>query len=175
MKALGYVKKVTVGILLFIFLSFTLLMTVMLLSANDYGITEFGDTTLVIVKDDFSSDNYEKGDLVFVEKTRVENIKVGDEVFTYKLERNNQITINLGSVEEVFEKERAIAFKNGATYAEELIIGKSDKIYKGWGSFLSVVHSKWGFLFIILVPNFLIFIYVLAALFAEIKYGKVKN
>ena len=39
------------------------------------------------------------------------------------------------------------------------------------GSVLSLLQSKWGFLFTVLVPCFLIFIYEVYSLIIEIKYG----
>ena len=58
-----------------------------------------------------------------------------------------------------------LCIKNGIN---NLINKKYEKI----GTFLSVVESKWGFLFIVLVPSFLIFIYEVYSLIIEIKYGK---
>ena len=53
----------------------------------------------------------------------------------------------------------------------EFVAGRPQKVYEGLGIFLSVVESQWGFLFIVLVPCFLIFIYEVYALIVEIKYG----
>ena len=68
--------------------------------------------------------------------------------------------------------EDAIAFKNGGTYSSQFIIGTGYKIYPGLGKILSIIESKWGFLFIILVPNFFLFIYQLYSLIIRIKYNK---
>ena len=65
----------------------------------------------------------------------------------------------------------ALSFENGDTYSMKFVAGKPTNVYEGIGSFLSVVESQWGFLFIVLVPCFLIFIYELYALIIEIKYG----
>ena len=68
MKALKMIKSVFLGILLFVYFVFVIAMTVLLLNFNDYGVTEFGDTSLIIINDEISNDNYEKGDLVVVKK-----------------------------------------------------------------------------------------------------------
>ena len=57
MKALEKIKKVIIGILIFIFSCFALVMTVLLLNFNDYGVTEFGDKSLVILTREISSKN----------------------------------------------------------------------------------------------------------------------
>ena len=57
----------------------------------------------------------------------------------------------------------------------DFVVGKKDKVYKNVGKYLSVIESKWGFLFIILVPCFFIFIYEIYALIVEIKYGADKD
>ena len=50
------------------------------------------------------------------------------------------------------------------TSANEKVIGKV-------GGILKFLESKWGFLFIVLVPGFIIFLYEIYALIVEIKYG----
>ena len=53
----------------------------------------------------------------------------------------------------------------------KFVIGEKIKVIKHLGGFLSIVESKWGFLFIVLVPSFLIFVYEVYSLIVEIKYG----
>ena len=50
MKVLKIIKKVILTILLVIFFAFTITMTILLLSYNKYGLTQFEDTTLLIIK-----------------------------------------------------------------------------------------------------------------------------
>ena len=79
--------------------------------------------------------------------------------------------LQIGTIGEVYVEENAISYENGETYSYEFIAGKTEEVHAGVGTFLSVVESKWGFLFIVLVPCFLIFIYELYSLIIEIKYG----
>ena len=53
----------------------------------------------------------------------------------------------------------------------EFVAGVGTKSYEKIGTALSVIESQWGFLFIVLVPCFLIFIYEVYSLIVEIKYG----
>ena len=172
MKVLEKIKKIIIGILIFIFSCFALFMTVLLLNFNDYGLTEFGDKTLVILTREISSENYKKGDLVIVEKVAYDAIKEGDEIFAYSVENNGKVDIEVGIVKDLYQTEKTIAYKNGAAFSQEYIIGKATDTYHDIGLYLSFIESKWGFLFIVLVPCFIIFIYEIYALVVEIRYGE---
>ena len=72
---------------------------------------------------------------------------------------------------QIYLEEDAIAFENGSNYSMEFIAGTPEKVYNDIGLYLGIIESKWGFLFIVLVPSFLIFVYELYSLIVEIKYG----
>ena len=171
MKTLEKIKKIFIGIIIVIFSCFALCMTILLLNFNDYGVTEFGDKSLVIIAREISSENYKKGDLVIVEKVAYDTIKEGDEIFAYSVDGKDKVNIDVGIVKDLYPSEKAIAYKNGSGFSEEYIIGKATKTYNGIGTYLSFIESKWGFLFIVLVPCFIIFIYEIYALIVEIRYG----
>lgn len=170
-KVVKTIKSAVSFILFTIYFVFALVMTVLLLNFNDYGITQFGDKSFILVNSKISNEQYKKGDLVIAEHIKVEDYKVGDYVFAYKIGADRLPTIQLGKVGNVYLEEDAIAFENGETYSSEYIAGKSIKQYDKIGSYLSLIESKWGFLFIVLVPVFLIFIYEIYSLIIEIKYG----
>lgn len=171
MKKLKIVKKVLFTIIAVVYFTFALCMTILLLNYNDYNVTQFGDTSLIILNRDVSMDGYQKGDLVLVESVELSDINVGDTIFAYKVDSNGYPQIQIGIAGQVYEEEEAISFENGDTYAMQFVAGRPTEVYNDIGSFLSVVESQWGFLFIVLVPCFLIFIYELYALIIEIKYG----
>ena len=100
-----------------------------------------------------------------------EDIKVGEYIFTYKVGRDHVPVVQLGKVGSVYADEDAISFENGETYSVEFIAGRPVSQHEKIGGILSVIESKWGFLFIVLVPVFLIFIYEIYSLIIEIKYG----
>ena len=172
MKALKVIKRVLVSIVLLVFFAFTVTMTILLLNYNKFGITQFDDTSLLIIKKGFTSETYQKNSLVIVESKEIKDYQIGEEVFVYHLDGHGGVNIELGVVGQVFEEDDAITFSNGNTYSSEFIIGSGEKIYPNIGKYLSIVESKWGFLFIILVPNFFLFVYQLYSLIVEIKYGK---
>ena len=55
MKVLKMVKKIIIGIVLVVFFAFTITMTVLLLNYNKFGVTQFDDTSLLIIRNGFSS------------------------------------------------------------------------------------------------------------------------
>lgn len=171
MKTVKIVKKVLFTIIAVVYFSFALCMTLLLLNYNDYNVTQFGDTSLIILNDDVKVDGYKKGDLVLVESKELDEISEGEVVFAYRIDSNGYPQIQVGKVGEIYPEEEALSFENGDTYSMKFVAGKPTNVYEGIGSFLSVVESQWGFLFIVLVPCFLIFIYELYALIIEIKYG----
>ena len=175
MKVLTFIKQLFVGIIGIAFFAFAITITTLLLNFNDYGVTQLGDNSLVIIKDRMAFDKYDKGDLVLVKAVALRDITIGDEVFIYKITKTtngkNKVSIDLGIIGAVHEDDDAVSFETGETYSSEFIIGKASSIYNNVGTYLSIVESTWGFLFIVLVPSFLIFVYEIYALIVEIKYG----
>ena len=170
-KVLETIKKILIGIVGTAYFLFALAMTILLLNYNDYGVTQFANKSLIIMTDNVASEKYKKGDLVIVESKKVDQIKTGQEVFTYRIDSKGIPMIQIGKVGEVYVKDNAIAFENGETYSMEFVAGIGIKSYEGLGTALSIIESQWGFLFIVLVPCFLIFIYEIYSLIVEIKYG----
>ena len=81
-KVIDIFKK----ILIVIYLIFTIIMTVLLLNFNKYVVSQFDETSLVIVKKSFASETYKRGSLVVVESKKIEDYKEGEEVFVYHLD-----------------------------------------------------------------------------------------
>lgn len=175
MKVLKAIKNIIIGIVGAAFLIFTLFISILLLNYNEYGVTQFGDTSVIIIRDEISSNNYKKGDLVLVKAKKPQEIKVGDEMFAYYIDYNNKPLIDLGIVGTVAEDGTGFAFENGSAYSMKFSIGEATKVFHKVGTYLSIIQSKWGFLFMILVPCFLIFVYGIYALIVEIKYGNLEE
>jgi len=175
MKVLKMIKSIILGILLVVYFTFVIAMTILLLNFNDYGVTEFGDKTFIIINDEISNENYKKGDLIINKKQKLENLQIGQDLFTYKVDSKGNVTIDLGKVGNIYPEEEAVSFENGSTYSLDFIAGIPQEKHESIGTFLSVVESKWGFLFIVLVPSFLIFVYEVYTLIVEIKYGQEED
>lgn len=175
MKVLNAIRKVVLGTIGVAYFAFALVMTIFLLNYNDYGVTQFGNTSMIIISDEVANEKYDKGDLVIVEFKKLEKLKLGDEIFTYRVDSKGAPHIQIGKIGEIYKDDNAIAFENGETYSTEFMAGVATNKHPGWGTFLSIVESQWGFLFIVLVPCFLIFIYELYSLIIEIKYGSEED
>ena len=171
-KVFETIKKVFLGLLLAAYFVFVIAMTLMLLNFNQYGVTQFGKKSLIIIRDRVSNENYKIGDLLVVESMKLDEIKEGQEVFVYRVEHSGSVTIDVGNVDKTYSDENAISFENGATYSMDFVVGQNTKTYNDIGKYLAIIESKWGFLFIVLVPCFLIFVYQIYNLIVEIKYNK---
>ena len=165
-----------IGILILIpFVIIAITITVLLLNYNDYGVTELGDKTLVIVNDDSLSPNYKKGDLIVVEKTAFEAVNENDYIFFYEENREKKtILINYGRVVSktmVNEMEYTYKLEGDVDLSSQYVIGSRSnaKVYKGLGSVLSVLESRWVFLIGIIIPMLFIFLFELYSFVLEVK------
>ena len=171
MKVLKKLKTFFVGLLVLAFFIFATAMALVLIYRNKYGVTQFGDTSLVLINTQNSSEKFKKGSLVLTESKKLQDYKIGKEMFVYVVE-GKIVHIEFGKLGVVDSDNKRIVFENGRIFKDEFIIGQPTKSYEFMGTFLSVVGSTMGFLFVILIPCFLIFIYQIYALVVEIRYGK---
>ena len=77
--------KRAIGAILFVVYSIiAITVTVLLLSYNDYNISEVGGYTVYVVKDDALEPEYEQGSILLIKSTSDKHVKVGDEAFFYR-------------------------------------------------------------------------------------------
>lgn len=167
------VLKIIGVILLVIYVGIAILLTFLLLKYNDYNITEVNGKSFIIVKDDDLKPSYNKGDLVIVNRGDNSDIKPGDKIFFYDVD-DDKVTVNLGNVIDksvVNEKEVTFVMDGDYPISSEYVIGKSStsKSYSNLGSILSVLESRYGFLFIVIFPILILFIYEIYAAIKELK------
>ena len=105
MKKLKIVKKVLFTIIGVAYFAFALCMTILLLNYNDYNVTQFGDTSFIILNKKVSMEGYQKGDLVLVESLELEDIKQGETIFTYKVDSNGYPQVQIGVVGEIYPED----------------------------------------------------------------------
>lgn len=172
-------KKFFLNIIFIIYLIIAIFVTVCLLSYNDYKITVFGSTSLIIVSDNKMQPDYNKGDLVFVESS--DEIEVGEKIFYYNT-YNEQIKVNIGTVTEITEENNSkiiYTIDDGEhLISSEFMIGPvstASSIQKV-GTVLGILESKWGFLFLIVLPALLAFVNQIMVVVAGIKEArKIEN
>ena len=170
----GFIK--VLGIIIFIpYVIIAIVLTIFLLNYNDYGVTELGSKTLVIVDGDELVPTYNKGDLLVVEKTPNSEISKNDNIFFYEQNREKKtVVINLAKVinkKDVNETETTYTLEGNTDLSSEYVIGntKNVKVYSSLGSILSTLESRWVFLLLIIVPMLFIFLYEIYAFILEVK------
>lgn len=174
-KVLEGIKNFIIFVIGVVYFAFALFMTVLLLNYNRFNITQFGNYSWVMINENISNEEFARGDLVIVKSIKFEDMKEGEYLFTYRIDNRRIPSIRVGRIGTVYAEEKAVTFENGETYSEEFIAGVPYEKHAKIGGILSIIESKWGFLFIVLVPCFLIFIYEVYSLIIEIKYGAMKD
>lgn len=167
-------KKTILNIIFGIYVVIAVFVTICLLAYNEFKVTEFGDYSLVIITDDEMTPDFNKGDLVIVDKSQ--DVFTGDKAFFYDT-YNRQIEVRLGEVvdlERVTQTEQTFTFEGDHKVSSEYVLGgvNGASVIPGVGAVLNVLESKWGFLFLIVLPALLAFFYQITVVVSDIKGSK---
>lgn len=170
------ILKVIGGIFLTAYILVAIILTILLLNYNEYNVTEINGNTFVIVNDEELQPNFQKGDLVIVKKNSSKDVEIGDKIFFYDIYKGT-VSVNLGTVvdrEEVTRKETRFIVDGDYSIPPEDFIGKAStsKVYKNWGLIVSILESRFVFLFLIIFPVLVLFIYEVSVLIKEIRSSK---
>lgn len=164
-------KKKFLNFIFTIYIIVAVFATICLLSYNSYKVTEFGNKSLVIISDNELLPELKKGDLVIVDKNEL--ILTGHKAFFYQT-YNRNIEISLGNVqkiEKVNSTETTYTFDGDKSVSSEYVLGplEGSSVIPMAGTVLSILESKWGFLFLIVFPVLLLFINQITKVFADIR------
>ena len=166
------------NIIIVLYAIVALFVTICLLSYNEYKVTTFGTTSLVIIDSDKLKPDFNKGELAIVEKGKT--IEVGDKIFFYNL-FDKTMAVTLAKVTDKLEEQGAETSYtlegNNNKISDQYVIGNSKdvKVIPTVGTILSILESKWGFLILIVLPALLAFLYEIFEVFSEMKGNKRKN
>lgn len=173
--------KRTIGAILFVIYSIiAIAVTVLLLSFNDYNCSQIGGYTVYIVKDDALEPEYKQGSILLVKSTTDKRIEVGDELFFYKIINSSEFEFVSRTLQAKTQQGRHTIYnvENGETYDTSYLVGRAEdtKVIGGpAGTILSILESKWGYLFCIVIVSLLLFLQEVFDLVIEIKYGGTKG
>ncbi len=164
------------SILEIIIIIYVILMTSILLSKNKYGFTQFWDYTICTIDlfDERGMDGVKAGDLLIVKNSN--DIKKGDVIYYYVVYNENYVVQNAPVTEVESDKYSSVYTINndGALkIASNRVLGKDVKIYHKFGKALDLLESKLGFLFLVLLPILVIFIYQVYDLIMIFRYEQV--
>lgn len=168
-------KKLIVNIFVIAYIICAIAVTVCLLSFNEFRVTEFGTKSLLIVDSNAIKGDFEKGSLLVVDSD--EEINVGDKAFFYNSSNQNEIALaEVKNIEKITDYENTYEFEGEKKVSKQYVIGstKYAKEYKVIGSILGILESKWGYLFGVVLPIFLGFLFELTKVFEDIKNNKKK-
>jgi len=173
-------KRVFSTILFVIYSIIAITVTVLLLSFNEYNCSEIGDYTVYIVRDDALEPEYKQGSILLIRSTSDKHVKEGDELFLYKVINSAEYELVVRTLTNKTQQGNRIVYSvaEGETYANDYFIGKADEVTVidgPWGTILSILESKWGYLFCIVIVSLLLFLQEVFELIIEIKYGGTKG
>jgi ASC-1-like (ASCH) protein len=162
-------KRILGNIIVILYIIIAIIVTLCLLNYNEYKVTEFGKNTLILITDDSLEPDYADGDLVIATKEKLSETKVGDRIFFY-----NNDNIKLGEVKQINEYEgmsTTYVLDGNFQVVEDDVIGNesSIKVFGKIGKALSIIESKWGFLFLIIFPSLLAFLNEIFQVISELK------
>lgn len=162
-----------------IIIIYVILITSFILCKNKYGYTQFGDYTLsnVTLLDERNIQDTKKGDLLIVKNSN--DIKVGDLMYYYAA-YNDTYIIKSDVVRNVEEDDYSALYTVGNeedpdTIAGARVLGKYANTYHSIGGVISVIESRLGFLFLVLLPIMVVFIYQVYEFVIILRYEKTEE
>lgn len=167
-------KKILKNLVFIIYVMIAVFVTICLLSYNDYKISEIGQTSLLIIDSNQLEPNYQRGDLVLINKK--DSIKKGDQIFFYNTySRSLEVTLaTVTDIEQIGSTNATYTLEGGIMISNEYVLGPANTTTRipVMGSVLNVLESKWGFLFLIVFPSLVAFLYEIYIVVLEIKEMK---
>lgn len=166
------------SIIEFIVIVYVIIMTSMLLSKNKFGFTQFGKNTFVNINEleERTINGVQNGDLLIVKNTS--DIKKDDLIYYYAVYDDYYIVRSDVVTDVVSDDIQAIYTidRDGlVTLPSNRVLGKNVKVYHSIGKILSVIESRIGFLFLVLLPILIIFIYQVYEFIVILKYESNDN
>ena len=165
-------KRMIVNILVVFYVIITIPITILLINYNDYGVTVIGNNTLLVPKKTDLS-GYSRNSLLIVKKN-IDNIKVGDKIVYYNT-YSSDIVIESNKVADIIDNPKTFIVGSSSYHIlDNYVIGnqKDVKSIAFLGVIISILTSKWGYLFLIILPILILFILELYLFITEVRKKK---
>ena len=168
------VVSVIKGIVISVWVLVAIVTTILLISYNDYSVSEIGKNSIFIVDSERLEPDYLEGDLVIVKKTSENKYKVGDKAFFYLKNASDKVFINYGTIDKIETADHAedSYYFEGNTaigYSDMMGLASGSKVLHKWGKILSAFESKWGFMFLVILPTIFAIVYEIYSIIEEAK------
>lgn len=168
------------GIFEAIVIVYVIFITTCILFRNKYGYTDFFEKyTLVTVNENSQRfvPAHDAGDLLVI-KNQQFSIDKGTVIYYYAT-INDEYVVRSGVVESVTGDEVSALYvlndEDKTSVSNTRVIGKEVSIHPGKGAILDILESRVGFLFFVLLPILVIFIYQVYQLVIVAKYETVED
>lgn len=172
-KIFEKIRKIVLLIVLFSYFVLIISVSILLLSKNEYGVSQFDDKVLILINNEIANNDYKNGDLVIVKNVEFKDLKTQDEIFIYKPDEKKgtvQIIVSNISQIEFGDTNNVTIAKDNTVWSDDYIIGKYSKKYENLGKVLSFLESKWIFFSLLILPAFFILLYEIYRIILVVKY-----
>ena len=174
MKKVGKIIGKTIWYLFeIVLILYVIAATSLLLCTNEVGFTQFGNRTDVVVDEDTIDQlsSYKENDVLLIKNEKFDDLNVGDKIYYYDT-LNNQYIVREGTImSKDGNNESALYFleETGNAISDQRLIGVHEKTYAGLGTAYTIIKSQVGFLLLVILPIFLLFIYQVYRIIILIK------
>ena len=168
------VLKIVRSIIISVWVLFAIISTILLISFNEYSVSEIGKYSFVIVDSDRLEPDFKENDLVIVKRTSESKYKQGEKAFFYLSNPADYVFINYGKInriEELDHAEDSYHFDDNVIVPYSKMIGSANgvAVYHGWGLILSIFESRWGFMFLVIFPTIFAIVFEIYSIIEEAK------
>ena len=161
------------GVLISCWVVLAIFTTICLISYNDYKVSVFGDYSLFIVDNKELEPTFKKYDVVIVKKELSKRYQKDDHVFFYLGNTETQSYINLGQISQIDRNgttEDVYYFGNSKVNYSNIVGSANGAIvWHKVGLALSILESRWGFMFFVILPTIFFAVYELYEVINEVK------
>ena len=162
------------SVLEIIIIIYVICLTTILLAKNKFGFTQLGDYVLTSIDSNDVNNviNTEQGDLLIIKNTS--DLNVGDVIYYYAVYDEKYIICSdvIKSVQkDDYSALYTIDDQYNSTVHSDKVIGKYTSKYHKLGNYFSFLQSRVGFLFFVLLPIMVVFIYQIYDFTIILKYG----